>query len=100
MTGRTGMWAVVVLAGVAALALGGVALWKARTSATAEQQAIATIEKLGGKIFRDPKMPGKPVVGVDLSSTKVSDATLKQLTALKQVRELSLTGPVTDAGLK
>ena len=34
----------------------------------AEDKAVAFVEKLGGKVTRDEKLPGKPVIRVHLSS--------------------------------
>ena len=66
-----------------------------------EASAVKAVEKLGGKVTRDDKLPGKPVIGVNLPATKVTDAGLKELKDLKQLTTLDLffTG-VTDAGLK
>jgi len=68
----------------------------------AEDQAVKAVEKLGGKVKRDDKDPAKPVVGVGLSGAKVTDAGLKELSALKELKELDLHAcpGVTDAGLK
>jgi hypothetical protein len=67
----------------------------------AEERAVRAVQRLKGKIVRAETAPGKPVVAVDLSSTPVTDAGLKELAVLKQLRTLSLRGtPVTDAGLK
>ena len=67
-----------------------------------EADAIKLVERLGGKIKRDDKQPGKPVVEVNLSVKKVTDADLKQLKELKQLASLNLFGcrEVTDAGVK
>ncbi|HKB38219.1 MAG TPA: hypothetical protein VKD72_17355, partial [Gemmataceae bacterium] len=66
-----------------------------------EQSAVKMVEKLGGKVMRDDKRPGKPVVAVDLYETKVTDAGLKELKELKNLRTLNLGGTgITDAGLK
>ena len=67
-----------------------------------EADAVKVVEKLGGKVTRDDKQPGKPVVEVNLSLTKVTDADLKQLKELKQLASLNLFGcrEVTDAGVK
>src|SRR5215510_11853533 len=66
-----------------------------------EAAAVKAIEKLGGKVTRDDKLPGKPVVAVDLGSTTVTDAGLKELKELKTLQSLSLSRTkVTDAGLK
>ena len=66
-----------------------------------EASAVKAVEKLGGKVTRDDKLPGKPVIGVNLAGTKVTDAGLKELADLKQLTTLGLDSTqVTDAGLK
>src|SRR5438094_571835 len=66
-----------------------------------EASAVKVVEKLGGKVTRDDKLPGKPVIGVDLNGPQVTDADLKELADLKQLTTLWLNGTgVTDAGLK
>ena len=57
-----------------------------------EADAVKVVEKLGGKLTRDDKQPGKPVVEVNLSLKKVTDADLKQLKELKQLASLNLFG--------
>src|SRR5262249_21300610 len=67
----------------------------------AEDRAVKAIEKLGGRIIRDEKAKGKPIVGVNLAATPVTDADLKALAGLKQLQRLDLRQThVTDAGLK
>src|SRR5437588_249599 len=66
-----------------------------------EASAVKAIENFGGKVTRDDKLPGKPVIGVNLAHTKVRDAGLKELKDLKQLTTLYLNDTkVTDAGLK
>ena len=66
-----------------------------------EASAVKAVENLGGKVTRDDKLPGKPVIGVHLHEIGVTDAALKELADLKQLTWLSLAGTrVTDAGLK
>jgi internalin A len=67
-----------------------------------EADAVKLVEKLGGTIKRDDKQPDKPVIEVSLVFTKeTTDADLKTLKELKQLKTLLITGPqVTDAGLK
>ena len=66
----------------------------------AEDKAVGFVEKLGGKVARDDKAPGKPVIQVDLNSTNVTGAGLKELANLKNLTTLNLGGTeVTDAGL-
>src|SRR5205807_4570023 len=70
-----------------------------------EASAVKEVEKLGGKVTRDDKLPGKPVIAVNLPATKVTDAGLTELKDLKHLTSLNLNdteggGKVTDAGLK
>ena len=66
-----------------------------------EEKAVNAILKLGGKVTRDEKLPGRPVVGVDLRDTNIADADLKELKELKSLQKLVLSGTqITDAGLK
>jgi hypothetical protein len=89
--------------------LTGAALFLALTPLTAvsvqddqaEDKAVKAIQRLGGRITRDEKAKGKPIVRVELDGPKVTDAGLKHLARLKQLRTLYLGGTkVTDAGLK
>ncbi len=67
----------------------------------AQDKAVAFVESLHGKLTRDEKLPGKPVVEVNLASTAVTDAGLKQLAAFKSLSVLDLRNTaITDAGLK
>jgi hypothetical protein len=67
----------------------------------AEDKAAAFVEKLGGRVKRDEKAPGKPVISVILIGKKVTNAELKELAPLQNLIGLSLSGTgVTDAGLK
>jgi hypothetical protein len=66
-----------------------------------EDKAIKVIRKLGGLMARDQKARGKPVIRVDLGFTKMTDAGLRELAALKRLKVLYLhRTKVTDAGLK
>ena len=66
-----------------------------------EDNAIRFIQDLGGKFRRDEKLPGSPIIEVDLIRTDVTDADLKELAQLKRLRILSLYGRrVTGVGLK
>jgi hypothetical protein len=71
------------------------------TADQAEDKAVALIQKLGGKIERDDKRAGSPVVTIDLKSQKIKDADLACLADLREVTSLKLdnTG-LTDEGLK
>ena len=50
----------------------------------AEDQAVKFVHNLGGEVVRDDKDPARPVVMVDLGSTKVSDAGLKGIGPIKR----------------
>src|SRR5580704_16599669 len=66
-----------------------------------EADAVKVVEKLGGKIIRDDKQPGKPIVGVGFDSTSITDADLKVLKHFQQLLSLNITNcRITDAGLK
>src|SRR5262249_56995098 len=66
-----------------------------------EASAVKAIEKLGGTVTVDAKQPGKPVVAVNLTRSKIADAGLKELKELKSLQTLNLfQTKVTDAGLK
>ena len=72
-----------------------------QSQAVREEKAVSAILKLGGEVFRDEKLPGRPVYGVDLRNTKVMDADLKNLKELKGLQELWLNDTqITDTGLK
>jgi hypothetical protein len=66
-----------------------------------EDEAVAFIQKLGGKIERDEKAAGKPVVEVNLAETAVTDVGLKELAPLKNLHYLNVAvTQVSNAGLK
>src|SRR5438445_10210486 len=66
-----------------------------------EASAVKAVENLGGNVTRDDKLPGKPVIGVNLGGTQVTDAGLKELKDLKQLTTLLLNhAQVKAAGLK
>ena len=86
---RQGVWAMAALLALAA----GVR--------ADEEAAVKTVEKFGGKVTRDEKAPGRPVVAVDFNRSSVTDAGLKELKDLKQLRSIDLCHTkVTDEGLK
>jgi hypothetical protein len=67
----------------------------------AEDKAVAFVEKLGGNVARDEKLPGKPVIEVHLSFSAVTDVGLKELAPLENLTALFLLRTeVTDTGLK
>ena len=66
-----------------------------------EDKAVRFVEAVGGRIERDQKVDGNPVIKATLPDTAVTDETLKELAALKQLKALEINGAmVTDAGLK
>ena len=67
-----------------------------------ESKSIEKIELLGGKVERDDKLPGRPVVGiVFLGSKKFSGKHLHLLSAFPSLTSLDLTvcQDITDLGL-
>jgi Leucine-rich repeat (LRR) protein len=61
---------------------------------------VSSIQKLGGKVERDEKGAGKPVVVVNLGLTEVKDAELDALDGLASIKKLTLNDtPITDAAL-
>src|SRR5438874_4326071 len=62
-----------------------------------EASAVKAVEKLGGTVTRDDKLPGKPVIGVNLAGTQVTDAGLKELKDLKQLTYLDVSGTQVTA---
>ena len=70
--------------------------------APADEAAVSKfIEDVGGRITRDVKQPGKPVISVYLAGTPVTDADLAKLKELKKLTTLELTfTQVSDLGLK
>lgn len=72
----------------------------AQDGQTEKERAIAAIKAMGGKVVVDSKRPGSPIVGVDLSHTKITDASLEHLKALPTLEMLVLKNtPVTDDGI-
>src|SRR5262245_58116797 len=64
-------------------------------------KVVAGIQKKGGKVDRDDKAPGKPVIAVNFATAKIDDEALDALKGLDQVTKVSLNGtPITDAGLE
>ncbi len=70
----------------------------------AEDVAARWAAGVGGKVTRDDKAPGKPVVAVSFGpvNKKVTDDGLKELKGLRNLKSLSLffNGHITDAGMK
>jgi serine/threonine protein kinase/Leucine-rich repeat (LRR) protein len=61
---------------------------------------VAAIEKLGGKVVRDESKPGKPVLGVHLSTSTARGDALKHVRGFTELVNLDASGiPDIDAGL-
>jgi len=61
---------------------------------------IATIQKLGGAVELDAKLPGQPIVKIDLHGSGVTDAELVKLKPLAELRVLDLRlTRISDAGV-
>ena len=68
-----------------------------------QEQAIAAIKKVGGKVTMSEAKKGSPsqCIAVDLSGTRDTDAAMEHLRALVQLESLSMyRSSITDAGLK
>ena len=88
---------------LALLAL-GVTLEPALCEATgpdaAQAAAIAKIQKLGGTISIAEKMPGKPVIAVDLFSTGTTDSGLESLEPLRSLESFLLAAEAETTHFK
>ena len=63
--------------------------------------AVAAISKFFGELTFDEENPGRPLVGVNLRSTRVTDAGLEHLKGLTKLQTLVLfSTKVTAAGVK
>lgn len=84
---------------VALLLISVYSAWAA-DSQTDQEIAVFEIEILGGNVTRDEDAPNKPVIGADLSRTKVTDDVLACLRHFPQLHTLNLARTkITDAGL-
>lgn len=67
----------------------------------APEEAIAAIQKRGGRVERDEKAAGKPVTTVNLATTGAGDEDLKPVEGMTTLVKLTLNNcKVTDAGLE
>ncbi|MEX2288551.1 MAG: M56 family metallopeptidase [Planctomycetaceae bacterium] len=99
-TPRTPNWCWVVTMAAAVLILPGAALTiqLAATAAPNEKTSkkyardavIAAVENLGGSVAIDEKAPGKPLIGIMLGSTNVTNDDLQCLNGLTSLRKLNL----------
>jgi len=70
------------------------------TTKESQDAAVAAIEELGGKVTFDEQNSSRPLVGVDLSNSKTTDAGLVHLKGMTSLKSLNLLSTkVTDAGL-
>ena len=70
-------------------------------SSADEAKAIAVIRKLGGAMTVDENSPGKPVISVDFTLSRINDGALGHLQGLSQLRSLVLSDtPITGEGLE
>ncbi len=66
-----------------------------------EEQAIAEIQKLGGKVTLDEKSPGRPVIAVDFRGKKIVDAGPEHEKRLAHfLAPNAVKSRATDAGLE
>src|SRR5262249_23299778 len=65
------------------------------------EPGVKVSERLGSHLSVDEKQPGKPVVGLRLDRTTVTDVDLRLLKELPSLQTLSLLDTrITDAGLQ
>lgn len=83
------------------LAAAGLAAGCQPPRSSAEQEAIAWVERMGGKVKYDDAQPGSPVVEVALGGTSVAGAQLGRLATFTKLQTLSLFDTsVGDEGLE
>jgi hypothetical protein len=76
-------------------------LFLASIGRTDEVEAVKTLEKAGGKITVDDKLPEKPVVAVILWGPGFKAELLRELKELKSLQKLRMGGPwISDDGVK
>jgi len=84
---------------VLALSLAPLLCWAEEPNGD-QAKVIAEIWKLGGKVAIDEKSPGKPVISVTLTGSKVTGRCVEASPWLSQLQSLNLGDTkVTDAGL-
>lgn len=85
----------------AALAVALIAPAPARSQEAAADQAVAEIQKHGGKVERDDKAEGKPITAVNFATQPATDEALAALKGLDKLQKLTLNNTkITDAGLE
>jgi len=73
---------------------------KLAAAKTPQERAVAIVEDLKGRVTFDQSRPEKPLIGIDLNKTRVTDSDLAILQGLTTLRTLNLYGTsITDAGM-
>ncbi len=68
--------------------------------ATPEERAVTEVERLGGQVRKDGRLPGMPVTTVILAGSKVTDGELQVVKSFPQLRSLDLRETrISDRGL-
>src|SRR6266542_2040188 len=75
---------------VAALAVSALCFSSPARAGEAEDKAIKLVEHHGGKITRDEKLPGKPIIAIDLSGASITQSELPALAAFSHLATLDL----------
>ncbi len=66
-----------------------------------EEEAIRTVERLGGNAYRDDNQVGRPVVTVQFPNNPITDKDLEVLARFRHLQGAHIGSPtLTDAGLK
>jgi hypothetical protein len=69
--------------------------------ATPEERAVTEVERLGGQVRKDGRLPGMPVTTVILAGGKVTDGELQVVKSFPQLRSLDLRElHISDRGLE
>lgn len=93
---RMGSWRFRALTLLAA----GLALAARARADDAEDKAVAAVQKRGGRVERDEKADGKPVIVAYFGTLDVNDDALQAVKDLAKLKKLTLNGTkITDAGL-
>jgi hypothetical protein len=72
----------------------------ARAPSGQGEQSVNAVVALGGKVTQDDKLPGRPVIAVNLSGAKNADAALGHVKELKDLKTLNLyKSDASDVGM-
>jgi hypothetical protein len=73
---------------------------KPAASRTKREQVLAMVERLGGKVTEEVRLPGRPIARIDLHQSRVTDDDLQLLEGLSSLHTLNLFGTgISDVGL-